>query len=176
MKRAQSVDEMVDTGMARATNDAGCLVWTGACFGKNKHPGVCVYTPQRKTVLVRRHLWERKHGPIPAGKIIRCTCETSRCVNIKHCELSTFKKVALECGALGLMSDPVRSAKIAASHRERHPLTKLTQQQVREIRASDEPGTVLAERYGVCEASISKYRLNQCRREFTANPFAGLGA
>jgi hypothetical protein len=156
--------------------DGDCLRWTGLCYGKRQHPGVCLYSPKRKTLLVRRVLWEEANGPIPAGQIIRCTCETPRCVNIEHCDLTTFGKLAKELGALGIMSGPVRSAKIAATHRERHPLTKCTQEQVREIRASDEPGTVLAARYGVSEATISKYRLGRFRREFGGDVWRGLGA
>jgi hypothetical protein len=158
----------------RLIEDADCLRWTGACAGKAGHPVISTYTPTRKCILVRRAVWEEAHGPIPAGKIIRCNCGTPRCVALEHLELTTHKKLAQQMGAIGLMSGPVRSAKIAASHRARHPLTKLTQEQVREIRASDETGVALAERYGVCEAMISRYRLGQCRREFTGNPFAGL--
>lgn len=161
---------------ARTVEDGDCLRWTGGCAGKAAHPAIAIYSPKRKTVLVRRAVWEQAHGPIPAGKIIRCNCSTPRCIALDHLELTTFGKLAKELGALGIMSGPVRSAKIAASHRERHPLTKLTQEQVREIRASDEPGTVLAERYGVCEGSISKYRLGRCRREFSGNVWQGLAA
>jgi hypothetical protein len=162
---------------ARIVEDGDCLRWTGGCAGKAKHPALPKSLQQPgKSSLVRRVLWEGKHGPIPTGKILRCTCGMQRCIDIAHCELSTFKKVALECGAMGLMSGPVRSAKIAATHRARHPLTRTTQEQVREIRASDEPGTVLAARYGVSEATISKYRLGHFRREFSGNVWAGLAA
>ena len=160
---------------ARAVEDGDCLRWTGGCCGKTKHPALPKSAQEKgKSVLVRRRLWEDKHGPIPSGKILRCTCETPRCINVDHLVLTTFGKLAKELGAQGVMSGPVRSAKIAATHRARHPLTKLTQEQVREIRASDEPGTVLAKRYGVCEGLISKYRLGRCRREFGGNVWQGL--
>jgi hypothetical protein len=161
----------------RITEDGDCLRWTGGVVGKRAHPYVSVWSPKRKCLLVRRLVWEEARGPIPAGKIVHCTCNTPQCVSLEHLEITTFAKLAKQLGALGVMSGPVRSAKIAAAHRARHPLTKCTQEQVREIRTSDAPGNVLAARYGVSEATISKYRLNHCRREFgAANPFQGLGA
>jgi hypothetical protein len=140
---------------ARCMEDGDCLVWTGGCASKS-HPAVQYNAPDgKKCVLVRRWAWEQKHGPIPRGKIVHCTCNTPKCVLDEHLELTTHGKLAKANGARGLMSGTVRSAKIAASHRARHPLTKLTQEQVREIRASDETGVALAERYGVCEAMIT---------------------
>lgn len=156
--------------------DGDCLRWTAGVVGKCKHPYVAIYSPKRKCLLVRRAVWEQAHGPIPPGKIIRCTCGTPGCILLEHLELTTFQKLAKQLGALGVMSGPVRSAKIAASHRARHPLTKVSQEDVRTIRASDEPGTVLAARYGVSEATISKYRLGHCRREYGGNVWQGLGA
>lgn len=97
----------------------------------------------------------------------------ARCINIEHCELMTYRKLAKQLGAQGVMSGPVRSAKIAAVKRAGKQ-AKVSQEAVRAIRASDEPVAVLAERYGVAAATISKYRLGQCRREFTANPWQGL--
>lgn len=168
---------LLDQLAGRYVEDGDCLRWLGGCCGKKQHPALPKSMQEKgKSVLVRRRLWEEKHGPIPAGKILHCTCDVPRCINLDHCELTTFKKVAVQCGAMGLMSDPVRSAKIAAAHRERHPFTRITQADARAIRDSDEPGTVLAARYGVSESSVSKIRLGLFRREFHGNPWQGLGA
>ena len=150
--------------------DGDCIVWTGGCC--NGHPAIRI---DGKTTLVRRALWVQAKGPIPAGKVLRCTCGTPKCINLDHCEPMTHKAIAQIEGAAGKMSGAIRSAKIAAAKRAGKQ-AKLTQEQVREIRAADEPGTVLAARYGVAEATISKYRLNRCRREFGGNPWQGLGA
>jgi hypothetical protein len=45
------------------------------------------------------------------------TCETPLCVELGHLTLSTYRKVALEMSRQGLMSGPVRSARIAAAKR-----------------------------------------------------------
>lgn len=166
----QFVADLIATG--RAVEDGDCLRWTGACI--SGHPAMAHGTS--RGVMVRRVLWEKKHGPIPPGKILRCTCSTPRCIELQHCELSTYQKVAQQLGAIGVMSGPVRSANIARAHRERHPKTRLTQQQAREIFDSDELGKVLAARYGVSEAHISRIRLGKVRREYGGNVWQGLGA
>ncbi len=149
--------------------DGDCLRWTGRL--QNGHP--CV-SQQGRTVLVRRALWEQDRGPIPAGKVLRVTCGMRACLNPEHWRLTTYKSIALECGAVGLMSGHLRSAKIAATKRAGKQ-AKVTDDQVREIRASAEPGTVLAARHGVSEAFVCRVRQGKVRREF-ASPFAGLVA
>jgi hypothetical protein len=155
---------------SRTVEDGDCLRWTGYTFGG--HPGGTV---DRRKVLIRRALWESEHGPIPAGRIIRCTCETPRCVAIEHLVCTTMKRLTKQLGAGGVMSGPVRSARIAAAKRAGKQ-ARVSQEDVRAIRASDEPGKVLAARYGLSESTISKYRRNQCHREFVANPWVGLSA
>lgn len=161
----------------RTTDDGDCWIWQGAHANFGRNPVLGNREAGDGSMSVRRRVWELHHGkPIPAGKIIVVTCECRRCVNPEHLKLTTMQQLTRELGAKGVMSGSLRSAKIAATHRQRHPNTKLTQEQVRAIRASDETGAALAVRYGVAESTISRYRLHQCRREYTANPFAGLGA
>lgn len=159
---------LLDYVGARTAEDGDCLRWTGTLY--NGHPGG---TLDRKKILIRRALYERANGPIPAGKIIRCTCNTPLCVQLKHCKLTTYRDVAKECGALGLMSGPVRSARIAATKRA-GTQAKISQDDARAIRASEEPQIVLAERYHIAQATVSKIRLWQVRREFVGNPWTGL--
>lgn len=152
----------------RTTDDAGCAVWRYSCC--NGHPA---FRHEGKTVLVRRALWQDEHGEIPDGKIIRMTCETPKCVHPEHMTLTTYRRLGKELGALGLMSGPVRSAKIAATKRAKYG--KLTAEAVRDIRSSPETGRAMAAKYGVDEKHISRIRLNRTWREFSS-PFAGLGA
>lgn len=155
---------------ARVIEDGDCLRWTGYCY--NGHLGGTI---DRRKVLIRRELYVAAKGPIPKGKILRCICETPLCVNVGHVVPTTYKAVAKECGALGLMSGPVRSARIAAAKRA-GAQAKISQEDARAIRASDEPLSVLAARYRLTESTCSKIRRGQVRREFTGNPWAGLAA
>lgn len=163
---------LLDTFAGRYIEDGDCLRWTGACC--NGHPSF--RATNGKTALVRRALWEEQHGAIPHGKILRCTCETPKCINLCHCVLTTHKRLAKQNGERGLMSGPVRSAKIAATHRARHPKTKLTQDEARAIRDSAETISVLGERYGVAASTAARIKRGEVRREYGGNPFAGLGA
>jgi hypothetical protein len=76
--------------------------------------------------------------------------------------------------AYGIMSGPVRSGRIAATKRI-GPQAKITQDDARAIRASDDSGKTLSLRYGISESTVSKIRRNKMRREFEGNVWAGLG-
>lgn len=158
-------DEFLRHYAARIREDGDCLRWLGSCC--NGHPAVRI---DGKTVLVRRVLMQP--GP---GKIARCTCGTDDCINPEHLTVTTYRAVAKQLGALGVMSGPVRSARIAAVKRAGKQ-ARITQETARAIRDSDETGRVLAARYGIAEATVSKIRLGQVRREFAGNPWRGLGA
>ena len=87
-------------------------------------------------------------------------------------ELTTHQAIAVRNGAMGLMSGPARSAAIA---RVKRKTGKLTADAVREIRASTETGVMLAARFGVAQAHISKVKLHKVQRDFT-NPWMQLGS
>lgn len=156
--------------LARVVEDGDCLRWTG--WSANGHPAGTI---AGRRMLIRRELYKAAHGPIREGKIVRCNCETPDCVNPEHATLTTYKAVAKQLGAEGVMSGPVRSARIAAVKRAGKQ-AKITQKDARAIRASDEPLRVLAARYGLSKETCSKIRRGQVQREFAGNPWAGLGA
>ena len=68
---------------------------------------------------------------------------------------------------------PARIAKLAAYGRAHR--AKLTLDQARTIRMSDESGTVLAERYSVSRQTVNRIKAGTAWRE-VSTPFAGLGA
>lgn len=148
--------------------DGDCMVWTRSCC--NGHPAARI---EGKTVLVRRVLWAQALDDIPAGHIVRMTCNTPLCVNPDHIELTTYQRLGKQLGALGVMSGPVRSAAIARAKRKTHG--KLSDEAVRDIRTSNELGRVLAARHGVSQAHVSKVQKHKAWREFSS-PFNGLGA
>lgn len=153
---------------ARVADDGGCLRWTGYLY--NGHPGG---TLNGKRFLVRRAVYQTERGPIAAGKVIRCTCSTPLCVSVEHMRATTYKAIALECGALGLMAGPVRIARIAATKRA-GPQAKITQADARAIAGGDGPLAEDAARYGVAPSTVSRIRRGVSRREFGGNPFLGL--
>lgn len=152
---------------ARSVEDGDCIRWTGFLYGGQ--PGANI---DGQKFCVPRALWEMQRGPIPGLKL-KCMCNLKRCINLDHRKPVTPRQLAKMNGAQGLMSDRVRSAKIAATKRAGKQ-AKVTDEDVRAIRESDEPGIVLARRYGISNALVSKYRLYQIRKDYSANPFAGL--
>lgn len=160
---------IADYVAAHTVEDAGCLRWTGASVAR-RHP--VLYQPGGRQLLVRRLVVEARGRPIPPGMIVRCTCETPLCVADACLRVTTYGAVAREVARLGLMGGLLRSARVAATKRG-GPQAKLTDAAVQAIRTGDEPGTVLARRYGVCEGTISKIRRGQMRRDF-ASPWLGL--
>jgi hypothetical protein len=154
---------LFDDLLKKTIDDAGCAVWMLSCC--NGHPAM---RAGKKTVLVRRAIYSDLHGEIPSGKIIRMTCETKNCIHPQHMEMTTYKRLGKQLGALGIMSGPIRSSKIAATKRAKY--SKLTHDAVNEIRSSQESGRAMAKKFGVNEKHISRIRLNRCWRDFS-NPF-----
>lgn len=86
-------------------------------------------------------------GKIPKGKIVRHRCDVPSCVNPAHLEVGTqmqniADREARKRTAVGAMCSK----------------TKLTPEQVREIRASGENKLILMARFGVSEATIRHTR------------------
>lgn len=155
--------------LARHTvDDAGCLRWTGAAT--NGSP-VCAI--KRHTSLVRRVLWAAQHGPIPAGRVVRCTCETPLCVTLEHIELSTRKRSAQIAARAGKMSSPVRAAKIAAT--KRATVAKIDAGVAGQIRASEASGRQIAEEFGLSLRTVQKIQSGEIWKVY-GSAFAGLGA
>ena len=83
-----------------------------------------------------------------AGIVIRHTCDNPACVNPLHLVPGTHQDNVAD-----------RVARGRTAHGENHVRAKLTEEDVRAIRAAvREDGKVLAARYGVNEQCISKIR------------------
>lgn len=113
-----------------------CWLWTG---GRTRGGYGAFRTSQpRRTVRAHRMAWELLWGPIPEGKCVLHKCDTPLCVRPSHLFLGTVQENTDDMIAKG------RGAK-----GERMNMGKITEQAVREIRASREPLKVLAARYGI---------------------------
>jgi hypothetical protein len=82
-----------------------------------------------------RLAYKREHGEIPEGLQIDHLCRERACVNPDHLEAVTPQE---------------------NTHRGNG--TKLTKEEVKEIRDSDDPQSVLADRYGVSQGHISRIK------------------
>lgn len=150
-----------------AHEDMDHLIWHASTC--NGHPAM---RWGGKTALVRRVIWQELHGAIAPGKIVRVTCGDVRCINPEHMALTTYSQLARSLGS-AVMAGPVRSAAIARAKQAKS--RTLDQGMVKHIRTCDMTGVALAKKYGISQNLVSKVRTHKCWKEWSDNPFSGLG-
>jgi hypothetical protein len=110
-----------------------CWVWQGALS-----QGYGRIRVDGRKRLVHRLEWEKVHGPVPAGLQLHHLCEVKRCMNPDHLQLMT-----------------------AAEHTRIGPLTKLTPDDVLEIRRLLSDGvrnSQIARMYGLDRSTVSNIK------------------
>lgn len=105
----------------------------------------------RAMLLVHRVSWEVANGPIPDGICVCHRCDVPACVNPAHLFLGTQADNVADMLAKG-------RGGYKAPRGERNGRAKLTDAQVREIRASEGSQMAIAARFGIGEATVSKIR------------------
>ncbi len=152
----------------RTEEYADCLLWTGSTDA-NGYP---TYKPYGcPCTLVRRAMFELNGGVLERRVPIEVTCGEKRCLNPKHLKASTCSAIGKKAGAKGAWSGVSRASKIASFKRANS--SKLTIDDARAIRLSDETGPVLAAKYGVDRSLINGIKAGTRWRDYH-NPFAGL--
>ena len=143
--------------------DGGCWNWTASCIASG-YGNMGVKRDGKWRVLAAHRLaWEFYRGPIPHhdsyhGLCVCHTCDNRRCVNPEHLFLATNK---------GNTDDRDRKGRNVAYKGERHGSSKLTENQVREIRALPEDigWEEIAKKYGIGRTHVRRIR----RRESWAH-------
>lgn len=128
----------------RALPISGCHVCTSHAPDDDGYPAI---NRGRRVVRIIRHLYEQLRGPIPAGLVVRHTCDRPSCINVEHAVLGTHADN---------VADRVRRNRSARG--ERNGRAKLKPRQVQAILKSTESGAALARKYGVSPRLIKKIR------------------
>lgn len=123
-----------------------CWNWTGST--KSNGYGHLLPDSGRKKVATHRLSWEMHNGPIPEGLFVCHRCDNRACVNPAHLFLGTSQDNVTDMYQKGRNS---RANRVSG---ERCHLSKLTADQVLEIRASGDRLRDIACRYGVHTNSI----------------------
>lgn len=126
-------------------SNGDCLEWTGY---RDKH-GYGHMSVNGVPTLVHRTMWEVHNGPIPEGMCICHHCDNTSCVRIDHLFLGTQNDNNQDCIRKG-------RARKRGLQGEDHNQAKLTEDQIMEIRTSNEQGKILAKRYDVTQTTISE--------------------
>jgi uncharacterized protein (UPF0248 family) len=118
-----------------------CWIWEGNKTG-NGYGSLAI---NGKQIPTHRLSYEYFVGPIPEGMCVCHTCDTPLCLNFNHLWLGTKKDNMRDC---------VNKDRNYHSRGEKHPKHKLTEEQVKEIRASTLKRCELGQMYGVAKSTI----------------------
>jgi len=121
--------------------NSGCLLW----LGRGQRYGTVRFDMKRK--LAHRLSYELFCGPVPDGLEVCHTCDTPFCVNPNHLFVATHAENMAD------MHRKNRSKHVAHSG-SANGNSKLTESDVRDIRASTESYADMARKYGVSDVQI----------------------
>lgn len=146
--------------LLRTTIDAdGCWRCWFKSAGRAGH--VTVGVGGRRSKLAHRVMWESQHGPIPAGLVVRHSCDVPSCVNPDHLLIGTVADNNRDRDERG------RHVALLGS---RNGFAKLDEDQVRRIKAMLLDGASqydVADRFGVHQATVSGIALGKRWRHVT---------
>lgn len=133
----------------------GCWLWTGAAKDNGGYGQFPTKDGERRSNRIAYRLWV---GPIPEGAVVRHKCDVGACCNPDHLELGTQAQNVADAWERGRAVAPPRL------RGEQVSLSKLTEEQVLEIRALYDRGEQLAaigRAYGITEATAGKVAKRQ---------------
>jgi len=154
----------ITTLKERTIEDGDCWEWQGYCA--NGTPSVC---HQGKMISDRRLFTHLLGNTVREGYYVP-KCGNGLCVNPEHTTYNDPKQHMRKAARKALQS-PTRRLKIQIH--KRATTAKLTQEKADEIRCSEGPSRLIAEKYGVNKSVVCRIRAGKAWVNLS-NPFAGL--
>lgn len=149
----QTVKERFDAKWIPEPN-SGCWLWTGAISGIRPSFGV----KSGRTDVAYRVSYKLHCGDIPDGLYVCHKCDVPMCVNPDHLFLGTQSDNLQDMAQKGRGHGPCNNRLLALYS------SKLTEADIREIRASTEPSRKIALVYNVTPANIVAIRARKTWR------------
>lgn len=161
---------MLDWIRERCIEDGDCWIWTAGCTSR----GVPSMHKNGKVVGVRRVIAEYL-GMVIEGKKVTTKCGNKRCVCPDHVLPATPVALGkMVAKRTGYASFTVRNKKISDAKRANS--SKLTAEQAKEIRESEDRLIDIAAKYGIAAATAQRIKAGKVWKTYGATPFSGLGA
>lgn len=124
--------------------NSGCWLWIGNLFVSG---GYGDFKDNGKRVRAHVYSYKIHKGKIPVGKFILHTCDMPCCVNPDHLYAGTPKQNTDDCIRRNRFPSGVK-----------HGMAKLTEDQVRAIRADTRLHRIIAAEYNLERASIGQIK------------------
>lgn len=144
-ERGLTADERFWRDTVTSDDPEECWMWSGRVIGDPEYP---CFKHEYETVLGHRYACELLNGPQPSGApVARHLCGINLCVNPNHLVWGTDKENA---------DDQIWHGTFVRG--EKSPFSKLTEDQVREIRKSALPHREIAATYGISAPLVSRIK------------------
>ena len=133
-------------------DENGCHIWQGSTNAN----GYGQVRLGDKSVLVHRAAYEHHKGEIPVGNVVRHRCNQRACCNPEHLETGTHAENMRDMALAGRHFTKTHPEKVIRG--SNHYAAKLTEDQVREIRARQgtDSSAVVAADYGISASMICR--------------------
>lgn len=151
---------------ADSVEEGDCLIWQK---GRSKVPYMQI---DGEKINVRKAILLAKGERVVKGAMFGCSCRQTMCVAEDHIAMRNRNQHAQYFARLGVYSAPAKIAKMALTKRRN---SKLDDEKVMAIRASDKTAKELSVEHGVAASYITSIRSGASWKNYSS-PFAGLGA
>jgi hypothetical protein len=133
----------------------GCWHWLGSIMKKKDKTQLEWHGQWRNSAgqieLVHRAAWRMFKGDFPKKAFVLHHCDNPKCVNIDHLYLGTQQQNMVDMWAR-------KRSRPGVSLGEKHGMSKLTEELVREIRSSSETGVEIARRLDISTTNVYDVR------------------
>jgi hypothetical protein len=121
-------------------NSIGCWEWQAK---RDTRGGYGYFSAGYKSIRAHRWIYQLVHGPIADDAVVRHKCDNPACVNPRHLELGTHADNK---------QDQIERGRLPNRQGEKHPMAKLNQEIVLDIRrraAAGQPNPSIANGIGI---------------------------